>query len=90
MYPGFDSSSPNAVPGLEGVGIVVETASDKVKKGDKVVGRPFTSVEGGQGTWQSEVVASEDDVFVIPPEAGLDDTTLAQFYVNPVTAYGRY
>jgi NADPH:quinone reductase-like Zn-dependent oxidoreductase len=47
-------------------------------------------VEGGQGTWQSEVVAHEDDVFVIPPEAGLDDTSLAQFYVNPVTAYGMY
>jgi NADPH:quinone reductase-like Zn-dependent oxidoreductase len=57
---------------------------------NKVIGRPFTSVEGGQGTWQSEVVAHEDDVFVIPPEAGLDDTSLAQFYVNPVTAYGMY
>ena len=88
VYPGFNASAPDAVPGLEGVGVVLESASEKVPKGAKVIGRPFTSVEGGQGTWQSEIVASEDDVFVIPPEAGLDDTTLAQFYVNPVTAYG--
>jgi trans-2-enoyl-CoA reductase len=88
VYPGFNAGAPGAVPGLEGVGVVLESASKNVPKGAKVIGRPFTSVEGGQGTWQSQVVASEDDVFVIPTEAGLDDTSLAQFYVNPVTAYG--
>jgi NADPH:quinone reductase-like Zn-dependent oxidoreductase len=36
VYPGFDSSSPNAVPGLEGMGVVVESASDKVAKGATV------------------------------------------------------
>jgi NADPH:quinone reductase-like Zn-dependent oxidoreductase len=36
VYPGFDSSSPNAVPGLEGMGFVVESASDKVATGATV------------------------------------------------------
>ena len=88
VYPGFDAAAKNAVPGLEGVGVVIESCSSKVPIGSKVVGRPFTSVEGGQGTWQTEVVANEDDVFVIPPSVSLDDAALAQFYVNPVTAYG--
>jgi NADPH:quinone reductase-like Zn-dependent oxidoreductase len=87
VYPGFTvSPDGTSVPGLEGVGIVVESASSKVPTGSKVVGRPFTTVEHGQGTWQSHVIANEDDVFVIPPSSDLPDTTLAQFYVRAVFA----
>lgn len=89
VYPGFSvSEDGTSCPGLEGVGIVRASSSSSVPVGSKVVGTPWTTVEQGQGTWQKYLVAHEDDIVVIPEDCTVDDTSLAQLYVNPVTAYG--
>ena len=88
VYPGFKvSEDGSSCPGLEGLGIV-KVGSSKIPVGSKVVGIPWTTVEEGQGTWQKYLVAHEDDVVVIPEDCNVDDASLAQLYVNPVTAYG--
>lgn len=88
VYPGFKvSDDATSCPGLEGVG-VVKVGSSKIPAGSKVVGAPWTTVEQGQGTWQKYLVAHEDDIIVIPEDCPVDDASLAQLYVNPVTAYG--
>ena len=88
VYPGFTvSADGTSCPGLEGVGIV-RVGSGKVPVGSKVVCTPWTTVEQGQGTWQKYLIAHEDDVVVVPEDCHVDDASLAQMYVNPVTAYG--
>ncbi|EFN59884.1 hypothetical protein CHLNCDRAFT_59525 [Chlorella variabilis] len=90
VYPGFtpDPASFPAVPGLEGVGVVAENGAGagKFAVGQRVSGAPFTSVQGGGGTWQQYIVAREADLVPVPDAVG--DEAAASWYINPVTVYG--
>ena len=66
-----------AVPGVESVGIVTDSASPDVKKSDLVIF--ITRV----GTWQSEVVCDSSDLIVIP---AIPHQQAAMLKVNPLTA----
>ncbi|KAK9808716.1 hypothetical protein WJX72_002434 [[Myrmecia] bisecta] len=87
VYPGFRPSSLPAVPGLEGVGLVDRNGpgASKFEVGQRVVAVPWRAVEG-LGTWQQYVVVPESSLLAVPQS--LTDETAAQFFVNPVTAYG--
>jgi NADPH:quinone reductase-like Zn-dependent oxidoreductase len=89
VYPGWvPAEGTTPVPGLEGTG-VVEAAGPGATKfalGQRVVGAPFASVEGGVGTWQRYLVAPESCLVAVPD--AVSDDAAAQFWVNPVTVWG--
>ncbi len=66
-----------AIPGVESVGIVIESKSDVVSIGDQVIF--ITRV----GTWQSEVTCAAEDVVVIP---NIPSEQASMLKVNPLTA----
>ncbi|KAK9840389.1 hypothetical protein WJX74_009098 [Apatococcus lobatus] len=72
------------IPGFEGLGIVEQPAagSEKFEKGQRVVGLSFA----GPGAWQQYVAVPESQLIAVP--ASVSDEAAAQFYVNPITAYG--
>lgn len=71
-----------AVPGNEGVGVVIKTGDtvNDIKAGDHVV--PLAS---GLGTWRTHVVLPADCVLCVPKELGVVEA--ATLTVNPCTAY---
>ncbi len=66
-----------AIPGMEASGLVVETCSDRVSVGDRVI---FVKRVGG---WQSEVVCDDGGVVVVPDMVAEQASMLK---VNPLTA----
>jgi len=66
-----------AIPGVESVGIVTESASSEVNEADMVI---FIA---RVGTWQSEVVCDASDLVVIP---AIPKKQAAMLKVNPLTA----
>jgi hypothetical protein len=89
VYPGFQPAEGVVpVPGLEGTGVVEAVGSNATKfaPGQRVVGAPFASVQGGNGTWQRYIVAPESCLVAVPDSVSED--AAAQFFVNPVTVYG--
>ncbi|KAK9916376.1 hypothetical protein WJX75_001994 [Coccomyxa subellipsoidea] len=87
--PGRAPQNLPFVPGLEGVGEVVENGpgtSGDYKKGERVVAVPWPSWATGQGTWQQYVAVPEKDLIKVPD--AIDSKAASQFLVNPVTAYG--
>lgn len=84
VYPGFQPAEGVVpVPGLEGTGVVVALgpAASKFSEGQRVVGAPFPTVEGGIGTWQQYLVVPESCLVAVPDS--VSDETAAQYYVNP-------
>lgn len=65
-------------PGLEGCGEVIESASPRLKAGERVI------VVGRVGTWSEEMVVAESDV--LPIDRKLDPCQAAMLKVNPQTA----
>jgi hypothetical protein len=58
------------------VGTVAELGpgtSGKFSEGQRVVGAPFPTVQGGGGTWQQYILAKEGDLVAVP-DAVSDDT----------------
>ncbi|KAK9841202.1 hypothetical protein WJX74_001835 [Apatococcus lobatus] len=76
------------IPGSEGVGIIEQPAasSTKFSKGQRVVGCSFGSAHSGQGTWQQFLAVPEANLLPVPDS--VPNHFAAQFYVNPVTAFG--
>jgi trans-2-enoyl-CoA reductase len=85
VYPGFDCTVENPVPGLEGVAKVIHSSSGLFTANTRVIGMPWTGVESGNGTWQKYAIAHEDDLLDV---SGISDEEAAVFYVNPVTVFG--
>jgi trans-2-enoyl-CoA reductase len=71
-----------AVPGIEGVGEIVETAADVSNLHPGRLAIPL----GGMGCWTEEMVRPAADVFVLPE--GIDSRQAAMLRVNPATAWG--
>lgn len=89
VYPGFSPDKLPAVPGLDGMGVVENNGpgASRFKPGQRVTATPFDTAKG-QGTWQQYVVLPEEKLMAVPDS--LSDETAAQFFVNPVTAYGFF
>jgi len=71
-----------AVPGIEGVGEIIELAAD-------VTGLTPGSLAislGDMGCWAEEVVSPQEEIFVLPE--GTDPVQAAMLRVNPATAWG--
>ncbi len=68
-----------AVPGIEGCGVVEESAADGFKKGDRVV-----FLERAD-TWATHCTVSAEILFKLPDE--IDMTQAAMLKVNPATAW---
>ena len=71
-----------AVPGIEGVGRIVET-------GEGVTGLKTGSLAiqlGGMGCWAEEIVRPADKVYALPDN--IDPRQAAMLRVNPATAWG--
>ena len=84
-YPGAPYKQGN-VPGLEGVGTVKEVGPDvSLKVGQRVVVTPDEAAKGN-GTWQTYVLAKEEDLIPVPDS--VSDETACQTVVNPVTVVG--
>jgi trans-2-enoyl-CoA reductase len=71
-----------AVPGIEGVGEITESAPDVT---DLPPGRLAIPL-GGIGCWSEEVVRPAAEVFMLPD--GMDPRQAAMLRVNPATAWG--
>lgn len=71
-----------ATPGFEGVGMV--EASGGGFLGRLVLGKRVAVLHGAGGTWQEQVVIPARQAVRVP--AGLPDTQVATFFVNPATA----
>jgi NADPH:quinone reductase-like Zn-dependent oxidoreductase len=87
VYPGFQPPSLPAVPGLEGVAKVVKNGqgASKFREGQRVVGTPWPAKEG-KGTWQEYLSVPEEKLVAVPDD--VSDEAAAQFWVNPLTAFG--
>mmetsp|Transcript_3622 Transcript_3622/g.5495 ORF Transcript_3622/g.5495 Transcript_3622/m.5495 type:complete len:343 (+) Transcript_3622:96-1124(+) len=90
VYPGFQPASLPAMPGLEGVGKVVEVGPGVtgITVGQRVV--PFflysdRHVASGHGSWQEYVSFPATEVFIVPDYISTEEA--AQIVVNPTTAY---
>jgi NADPH2:quinone reductase len=70
-----------AVPGFEGVGIVVEGRGLLARR---VLGRRVAVLNGVSGNWQEQVVVPARQAVPVP--AGLSDEQAAMFFVNPASA----
>jgi trans-2-enoyl-CoA reductase len=71
-----------AVPGIEGVGEIIETAADvrNIHQGRLAI--PL----GGIGCWAEELVRPASEIFMLPE--GMDPRQAAMLRVNPATAWG--
>lgn len=89
VYPGFTPKELPAVPGLEGMGVVVKNGrgASKHQTGQRVTAAPFPAAIG-QGTYQQYVCVDEAALLAVPD--AVTDEAAAQFYINPVTVYGFY
>ena len=72
---------PPAVPGYEGVGIVVD-AGDAANR--DMIGKRVLPLRG-EGTWQEYVRVPAETTIEVP--AALGDEVAAQAYINPLTAW---
>ncbi|OBZ15707.1 alcohol dehydrogenase [Bacillus sp. FJAT-27264] len=70
-----------AIPGYEGVGIVIAVGRDV---SPALMGKRVLPLRG-EGTWQEYVTAPAEWAVPVPDE--MDDYTAAQLYINPVTAW---
>jgi len=70
-----------AIPGYEGVGVVVDTGSFVSKK---LIGKRVLPLRG-EGTWQEYVKTSAN--YIVPIPDSIDDFTASQMYINPITAW---
>eukprot|EP00887_Chlorella_sp_A99_P003043 scaffold9.g3043.t1 len=88
VYPGWRPPTLPAVPGLEGLGVVVENGpgASKFAPGQRVVGAPYPSVAGGHGTWAQFLAVPEASLAAVPD--AVSDEAAAQFWINPVTVVG--
>ncbi|WP_248924674.1 zinc-dependent alcohol dehydrogenase family protein [Paenibacillus hamazuiensis] len=70
-----------AVPGYEGVGVVVDAGPGVSRE---MIGRRVLPLRG-EGTWQEYVAAPAR--YAVPIPEAVDDFTAAQLYINPLTAW---
>jgi NADPH:quinone reductase-like Zn-dependent oxidoreductase len=70
-----------AIPGYEGVGVVIEVGP---QVSPALIGKRVLPMRG-EGTWQEYVRAPAE--WAIPIPGVMDDFTAAQLYINPVTAW---
>eukprot|EP00884_Botryococcus_braunii_P016659 jgi/Botrbrau1/3677/Bobra.0008s0008.1 len=83
-YPGYKPAEDFSVPGLEGVGIVVQAGrATSLSIGDRVIGAPWQT-KIGQGSWQQYAIIKANDAMKVPPD--IPDEVAAQFWLNPATA----
>lgn len=75
------------VPGSEGVARVVKSGpgATKFSAGQRVVAAQWPQFSTG-GTWTTHTVVPESILFPVPDD--VTDEVAAQFFINPVTAYG--
>jgi len=71
------------VPGLEGVGEVVEAGAGLYPR--FLMGKRVAVIGGAQGNWQEYTIV--DAKQALPIRKGIDDQQAAVSFVNPVTAY---
>ncbi len=71
-----------AVPGIEGVGEITETAADVKELRTGGLAIPL----GGMGCWAEEMVRPATEVIALPD--GMDPRQAAMLRVNPATAWG--
>lgn len=89
VYPGFTPKEFPAVPGMEGVGVVVAVGPEVTKLS---VGQRVTSVlqwpgfQSGNGLYQEYFTGPEDAFFVVPDD--VTDEQAAVAIINPVTVLG--
>lgn len=78
-YPG--RREVPAVPGFEGVGVIVDLGPDaeKIAIGDLVI--PPHNI----GTWREAVAVKADELVVVPP--GIEPVHAAMLKINPLTAW---
>ncbi|PSC73519.1 trans-2-enoyl-mitochondrial [Micractinium conductrix] len=91
VYPGFTPGGKfPCTPGLEGVCTVVSNGpgASKFAAGQRVVGAPFSTIQGGSGTWQQYMAVAEATLVAVPD--AVSDDAAAQFWINPVTVYGMF
>lgn len=80
-----------AVPGFEGIGIVIDKGQDVhgISIGERVLGLrgiwEHQHLRNSSGTWQEIIAAKTDSIISVPDE--INDTTAAQLYINPLTAW---
>lgn len=70
-----------AIPGYEGVGVVVEVGEGVSKE---LIGTRVLPLRG-EGTWQEYVKTSAD--LAVPIPDSIDNYAASQLYINPVTAW---
>jgi len=76
----YGSSSLPAVAGNEGVGVIEDPGTSKLKKGDWVI-----PTKPGFGTWRTEFTASSDELLVVPNDIPMEYA--AGISSNPCTAF---
>ncbi|CAL8467965.1 g7503 [Coccomyxa elongata] len=88
-YPGFRPKTFPAVPGGEGVGIVVENGpgANKFPIGTRVVAAPWNTLPG-DGSWQQYTVVPEAVLIAVPDN--VSNESASQFFINPVTVWGFF
>lgn len=70
-----------AIPGYEGVGVVVDVGSSVTTS---LIGKRVLPLRG-EGTWQQYVKTKANLAIRVPD--GMDDQTASQMYINPMTAW---
>ncbi|MCI5056526.1 MAG: zinc-dependent alcohol dehydrogenase family protein [Flavobacteriales bacterium] len=73
---------PN-IPGIEGVGVVVEAGKGFLSK--RLMGKRVAVVGGDKGNWQEYNIVSAKQA--LPVNKSLSDAEAATSFVNPMTAY---
>ena len=88
VYPGFQAKAgPDAVPGLEGMGVIAKLGGGDTKGfkvGARVVPMNWGKAQAGSGTWTEYLVAKVEDLVDVPDS--VSDESAAQLLVNPLTA----
>lgn len=69
-----------AVPGMEASGVVIESNSESVRVGDRVI-----FIERA-GAWSSEVICDSKAVYVFPDNVSVPSEQASMLKVNPLTA----
>ena len=84
-YPGFKPSNLPATPGLEGMGIVMDSNNHlNFPINTRVV--PFFDTLNGNGSWCEYVAVDINNLIKIPDN--ITDEAACQLIVNPITCYG--
>ena len=88
VYPGFQAKAgPDAVPGLEGMGVIAKLGGGDTKGfkvGARVVPMNWGKAQTGSGTWTEYLVAKVEDLVDVPDN--VSDESASQLLVNPLTA----